>query len=564
MRLGTAFCAILSPLVAFGAAAPAAVAPEGLPPAIPTRQSFFSIPFRIDPQAPGADSVAEVHLYVSDNGGATWRLESRVEPGAGAFPFRATKDGEYWFAIHTLSRSGPLRPPATDRPGLRVVVDTVPPGLQLQARRGGGGEVSAQWRIDEPNLRRESFLLQYRTSPYQPWQTVAVDHAWSDGTGPIWTGQVTWWPQTVFERLEIRAEVSDTAGNTAVSHAQIGTQAETRRNGGTLASQGGTGPAGTAQAAPAATSARQTGWRPAVSSAGSDIPPMVSGPAGGGTRGPDSTPEPPFAATPQVDPKAVGAERLAALAGTSPTPRDENPVAIQISPAYGDRHASGARVSGPTAAAGLPPGVRPRVVGARRFQLEYDVESVGPSGIARVELWGTRDGGRTWTSFGLDEDRRSPFFVTVNDEGVFGFRVAVQSGAGLGGDPPKSGDLPDLWVAIDLTKPTCRILSAQQTAGPEGGQLVIRWEAADSALAPKPVTLLYAQDRDGPWLPIASGLENTGQYAWTIDGRVPSRVYLRLEVRDEAGNLGIFETREPVSLDQLRPSVRIRQVRPFE
>ncbi|MCR4412377.1 MAG: hypothetical protein NUV77_08135 [Thermoguttaceae bacterium] len=534
MRLGTALCAILSSLAAFGAAALAAVAPEELPPVIPTRQAYFSIPFRIDPQAGAASSVTEVHLYVSDNRGATWRLESRVEPAAGAFPFRAPKDGEYWFAIHTLSRSGPLRPPATDRPGLRVVVDTVPPGLQLQARRGRGGEVSAQWRIDEPNLRRESFLLQYRAGPYQPWQTVAVDPAWSDGTGPVWTGEVTWWPQTAFERLEIRAEVSDTAGNTAVSHAQIGTQTETRGDQGTAASHGGGGPAGPAPATgPGATSARQTGWRSATSSADPDVPPTASGPLAGNARAPDP-------------------------------PRDENPVAIQFSPGSGDRNASSGRASAPAAAAGLPPGVRPRVVGARRFQLEYDVESVGPSGIARVELWGTRDGGRTWTSFGLDDDRRSPFFVTVNEEGVFGFRVAVQSGAGLGGDPPKSGDPPDLWVAIDLTKPTCRILSAEQAAGPQGGQLIIRWEAADAALAPKPVTLLYGQDRDGPWVPIASGLENSGQYAWTIDRRVPSRVYLRLEVRDEAGNLGIFETREPVSLDQLRPTVRIRQVRPFE
>ncbi len=34
---------------------------------------------------------------------------------------------------------------------------------------------------------------------------------------------------------------------------------------------------------------------------------------------------------------------------------------------------------------------------------------------------------------------------------------------------------------------------------------------------------------------MASGLENTGRYAWPIDSRTPPKFYLRLEVRDEAG-----------------------------
>jgi hypothetical protein len=44
--------------------------------------------------------------------------------------------------------------------------------------------------------------------------------------------------------------------------------------------------------------------------------------------------------------------------------------------------------------------------------------------------------------------------------------------------------------------------------------------------------------------------------------RVPPVVYLRLEVRDEAGNLAIHERKEPIAIDQLRPSAKIREVRP--
>ena len=150
--------------------------------------------------------------------------------------------------------------------------------------------------------------------------------------------------------------------------------------------------------------------------------------------------------------------------------------------------------------------------------------------------------------------------MTVDEEGIYGFRVLVINGAGHRAKPPKSGDLPDLWVGVDLTKPTARIVSAQQGTDSDAGHLIITWQADDKMLAARPVSLSYSQNRAGPWLPIASGLENISRYSWAIDEHTPARMYLRLEVRDEAGNLGIYETPEPVTIDQLRPSVHIRDV----
>jgi hypothetical protein len=201
------------------------------------------------------------------------------------------------------------------------------------------------------------------------------------------------------------------------------------------------------------------------------------------------------------------------------------------------------------------------MVNSRLFELEYDVDSVGPSGIGCVELWGTRDTGKTWRSFALDNDNHSPLLVNVEEEGIYGFCVVVTNGAGLGGKSPKSGDLPDLWVGIDLTKPTARIVSAQQGTDSEAGQLIISWQADDRMLAARPVSLSFSQSRTGPWTPIASGLENNGRYAWTIDGRTPPQFYLRLEVRDEAGNVGAHELAEAIAIDQSRPTIRVRDIR---
>ena len=209
----------------------------------------------------------------------------------------------------------------------------------------------------------------------------------------------------------------------------------------------------------------------------------------------------------------------------------------------------------------LPAGERPRMVNSKSFDMDYEVDAVGPSGIAKVELWGTRDGGRTWTSYGIDNDNRSPIRVNVDGEGLYGFRIAVQSGSGLGGIALRSGDMPEVWVGVDLTKPQVRLTGAQAGEGPHAGELLIRWEASDAALASRPITLSFSDKPSGPWSIIAAGLENSGGYAWRPDNRVPQRIFLRIEARDEAGNTAIFDLPDPVPLERILPEGRIRGVR---
>ncbi|NUQ62364.1 MAG: hypothetical protein HUU20_07740, partial [Pirellulales bacterium] len=258
---------------------------------------------------------------------------------------------------------------------------------------------------------------------------------------------------------------------------------------------------------------------------------------------------------------AVGADnptyRTASLPAQPPS------VAIQINPAIGNQFSLPGSSAGDPAGPALGNG-QPRMVNTTMFELEYTFDSVGPSGVARVELWGTRDGGQTWSSFGTDDDKQSPMVVRVPGEGVYGFRVAVQSGVGLGGELPAAGTAPDLWIGVDLTKPDARLLSSKQSTGEEAGKLIIAWEARDRMLAAQPISLFYAKTPGGPWTPIAANLENTGQYVWSVPGDVPDAFYLRIEVRDDAGNLGISESPEPVHLDRQRPNVRIQGVRPVQ
>ncbi len=208
----------------------------------------------------------------------------------------------------------------------------------------------------------------------------------------------------------------------------------------------------------------------------------------------------------------------------------------------------------------LPPGVEPRMVSSRTFDLDYALESAGQWGVSRVELWGTRDGGKTWRNYALDDDNRSPLRVRVEGEGLYGFRLVARSTGVLAAAGPQPGDPPELWVAVDMEVPRTELLSVQQGVGNVSDHLVIRWRVEDSNLESQPIALFYSSRAGGPWSAVATGLENTGEYAWRLDRHLPGRFYLRLEARDLAGNVASYQTPQPIVLNRAQPTVRLRGV----
>ncbi len=150
--------------------------------------------------------------------------------------------------------------------------------------------------------------------------------------------------------------------------------------------------------------------------------------------------------------------------------------------------------------------------------------------------------------------------VTVPEEGVYGFLMKPRLGGA--GRPPLSGEAPQTWIGVDITRPTGRITQARQGAGRDADKLFIAWEAGDNrALAERPISLSFSERAGGPWTVIAGDLPNTGQYIWQLKANLPQRAYLRLEVLDAAGNVGTFELPEPAALDLSSPSVPLGDLR---
>jgi hypothetical protein len=204
------------------------------------------------------------------------------------------------------------------------------------------------------------------------------------------------------------------------------------------------------------------------------------------------------------------------------------------------------------------PAVQPKLVGSRTFALEYDLDDAGRGGVSRVELWGTRDSGQTWNRYSQDDDNRSPLVVTVDDEGMYGFKILVLGSSGAGVEPPRAGDEPELWVSVDLKRPIVELTGVERGDGNLADHLILRWRAQDNNLERRPISLFFSSRPTGPWSAIATSLEDTGEYAWRVERYVPTRVFLRIEARDIAGNLAAFQTREPVEFTAGTVNARLR------
>jgi hypothetical protein len=198
----------------------------------------------------------------------------------------------------------------------------------------------------------------------------------------------------------------------------------------------------------------------------------------------------------------------------------------------------------------------------------------------------TTDEGSTWEPAAVGSDTVLPTgadgrasgpvrgSVTVNltREGVVtGFYIVVKSRAGIGKPPPQRGETPQVRLELDTTQPLAKLYApTEDPARPNA--LILAWTAWDRNLGPNSVVLEWSERKEGPWTPVSpeplsnnlpeqagAGPEKTntptGSYSWQIPDRMPPRVFLRLSVRDTAGNPAVAETREPVTIDLARPDV---------
>jgi hypothetical protein len=189
-----------------------------------------------------------------------------------------------------------------------------------------------------------------------------------------------------------------------------------------------------------------------------------------------------------------------------------------------------------------------RMVNTKKFSLNFEVKDVGVTGISSVDLWCTQDM-HTWKKFESVQQLANALLVEVKEEGTYGFTLLARNGNGLGKAPPQPGDLPQVWVSVDLTPPAVTLSGVEMSLTSKTPGLIIRWTAKDRNFGPRPVTLSYASNPEGPWTLMAANVDNTGRYEWPLTDSVPANMYVRVQAADLNGNVGYAQTENPIRLD---------------
>ncbi len=570
---------LVLPILAIGLLVEPAAAATGVSEPYYWRQRVFFVPYQPNANDPQADKIDKVQLLVSRDGGRQWAMLQEAEPHVRGFSYHAAADGEYAFALRMSDRRGKVWPEQIAAPLLRVVVDTQPPRLRLDASVDAMGRVVVRYEATDLQLKPQTLQIQTQIDN-GPWQRVALDPP--DVSQPDrLLGKLAWRPPSAGSRLNIRAAIEDAAGNpgtAATSSTLVGPLLDPEAGPQLSSPTGGDSNWYAPNDAPLATSPPHP-----------DVPPRPAvdwptGPSLGSASAPSVDPFAPTDGPRFGDPPPAAATTPAASTSNSPPTHFASDVSAPALLA-GQSDAGDARPAvqldatwttttppatpaptvpsaGPPSASPPPSAASPPWVNSLTFDLDYELQTVGPWGVSQVHLWGTRDGGRQWQRLGADQDNRSPLRVSVPEPGVYGFRIVVDGAGGVAAPTPQPGDAPELIVGVDLAAPQAELQTPQLGQGAYAGQTLITWSAQDDNIADRPVGLFYSATAEGPWSTIATNVENVGHYAWQPGRDVPPRVFLRLEVRDAAGNIAVQQTPQAFDLNLPRPTGRLRQVRP--
>ena len=271
----------------------------------------------------------------------------------------------------------------------------------------------------------------------------------------------------------------------------------------------------------------------------------------------------PGATPPATSSTPVTVPPLATPPAAVPTPVQADPVPVAVTS---------------TDVAANVPAVKP--INLTRFDLSYSL-TAGPAGVNGIDLWVTRDDGKTWRKWSRHDGRDSVIKVILDTrdnpqvEGPYGFRLVPESGSRISDAAPTPGTAPEFRVVVDVSAPQVQVF--EPIAHNERPDVVVlRWKATDSNFGKDPIAIEWAESQAGPWravnggdtLPVVGGiaptaprLANTGEYGWRLPSELTApKVFLKFTAWDLAGNKTEAVTKDPILVDLTRPRASIRGI----
>jgi len=206
-------------------------------------------------------------------------------------------------------------------------------------------------------------------------------------------------------------------------------------------------------------------------------------------------------------------------------------------------------VCGQAAAADLSP----TPVRSLHLSLEYRLTGVQAGAI--VDLWYTRDRGRTWQQGDRKGYEASPISFRAPAEGLYGFVISLRRDSASPAQPPTAGTQPQRWVFVDATPPLLQwdaVEPAENFA--KSRRVHLRWTAYDGNLSARPIALAWQSSIDQVWHVLEAAIPNTGRYDWIVPEQVAGQLTLDISVCDEGEHV-VERMFGPVGIDQwMKPS----------
>jgi hypothetical protein len=212
-------------------------------------------------------------------------------------------------------------------------------------------------------------------------------------------------------------------------------------------------------------------------------------------------------------------------------------------------------------------------VNSRNLTISSRLTKVTRSGVRAAHLW-VNDGKSGWTfARSVDALTITPATPdpeiklphTVTRDGLYGFIVIPENGAGRREPDPLPTDPAQFLIEVDTEKPFVKIKDVRVSAGgARGPRVEIEWEATDKNLWPEPIALEYALDRsfaDARSIhPDRPRIENTGRYVWEVEDRNVWKFFVRAKALDKASLQSDHVYEKEVTIDLETPKARIERV----